>query len=75
MKGWGPIPSKRDGSNLLGFGKNCGDKCERGPLQASYTTSTNGEGYQCSEQKRNSMEHYVDFYLTFGLMIIQFERS
>jgi hypothetical protein len=40
--------SKRDGSNLLGFGKNCSDKCERGPLQASYTTSINGEGYQCN---------------------------
>jgi len=45
MKGWGPGPSKRDGSNLSGFGKNCDDKCEHGPLQATYTTSMNGEGY------------------------------
>jgi len=45
VKGWGPGPSKRDGSNLSGFGKNCGDKCEHGPLQATYTTSMNGEGY------------------------------
>ncbi len=33
MKGWGLVPSKQDGLNLSGFGKNCGYKCKHGPLE------------------------------------------
>jgi len=45
VKGWGLVPSKQDGLNLSGFGKNCGDKCEHGPLEATCTTSMNGDCY------------------------------
>jgi hypothetical protein len=41
VKGGGPCPSNRCGSNLSGFGKNCGDMCERPRCQNIYKHKTN----------------------------------
>jgi hypothetical protein len=38
VNGGGPSPSNRSGSNLSGFGKNCGEKCERPTCQNTYAT-------------------------------------